>query len=152
MAEYQAANSPEQNYIIDSDQSYQSNYQQVLRGPQCTARESDMGLLEIYQFEARTGDPIRDLKGGACSLHLESGSCSFPPLPSPLNFSGNCQCQCSCSPCPPSPCCPPPCLPVCPCYVLLDQLNPACLGCTKGTEISIQTVKRIIFQLVTEIL
>ena len=116
MAEYQAANSPEQNYIIDSDQSYQSNYQgivQVLRGPQCTARESDMGLLEIYQFEARTGDPIRDLKGGACSLHLESGSCSFPPLPSPLNFSGNCQCQCACSPCP-SPCCPPPCLPVCP--------------------------------------
>lgn len=86
---------------------------QVLHGPQWTAHESNMGLLEIYQFEARTGEPIRDLKGGACSLHLESGSCSFPALPSPLNFSSNCRCPCSCSPCPLPSCCPPPC-PPCP--------------------------------------
>lgn len=119
MAEYRAGNAPDRKcIIIDNDQTIQSNYQGIVKfldRPQWTARESNMGLLEIYQFEAhRTGEPIRDLKGGACSIHLESGSCSFPPLPSPLNFASNCRCQCSCSHCPPCPPCPRPvesCLP-----------------------------------------
>jgi hypothetical protein len=133
MAEYQAENVPEKNYFNDNDLTYQSNYQgivQVLRSPQRTAREKNMGVLEIYQFEACTGEPIRDLKGGACVLHLQSGSCSFPALPRPLNFPSNC--RCSCSPCPPSPCCPPPCPPSCPppcppCYPCPPRPVESCL-------------------------
>lgn len=98
---------PDQN-IVGEDRTFRSECQ----GSRSTAHESNTKVLEICEY----GEPIRDLKGGggggACNLHAETGSCSFPILPSPLNFAAGscCRCKCPC-PCPPVETCPFPCPP-----------------------------------------
>ncbi|XP_024395387.2 uncharacterized protein [Physcomitrium patens] len=108
MTKYQGGNKFQyKDHISANDQKHdQTNNEanmneKLVPSPGWTTKDNTRILLEIYEPESHAGEPKRDIKGGASSLHLESESGSLPASVIP-HYSSDCKNLCCGSPCPTS--------------------------------------------------